>query len=227
MSTEEDILEVDLGEILYQLIHKLHIIILAGIICAVPVFVFMSLIRTPEYVSTTSISVAGAQATQLTEDYTALATSSEVMEGVIDTLNLDYSAAELAGKITASITTGTKLLSISVTDTHPEMAKTIADAAREKAIVKIRNTMAIENIQVINEANIPQSPAGTSAMKMTVLAAIAGMFIAACVIAVMVIFNNTIKTPEDVETYIGLDTLGIIPLEQDEVNKNANKKRGN
>ena len=134
MSTEEDILEVDLGEILYQLIHKLHIIILAGIICAVPVFVFMSLIRTPEYVSTTSISVAGAQATQLTEDYTALATSSEVVEGVIDTLNLDYSAAELAGKITASITTGTKLLSISVTDIDPEMAKAIAEQLNKQLL---------------------------------------------------------------------------------------------
>ena len=218
---EVDIIEVNLAEIMYQLIHKLWMIILAGIICAVPVFVYMEFIKTPVYTSTTSIMV-GAQVSQLNEEYTALASSSEVMEQSLDSLKLDCSSEELRSKVTVSVQSGTRILLIAAKDQNPEMAKKIADTVRDYAISQIKSATGVENIQTVNEAGIPQHPSGTSAMKLTVIAGAAGAFIAFCVIVLLTIFRNTISTPEEVEKYAGLDTLGIIPLDSDE-NKSDKK----
>lgn len=224
---EDDVLEVNLSEIFYQLVQKLWIIILAGVVCAVPVFLFMEFIKTPVYTSTTSIMV-GAQVTQLTEEYTALASGSEVMEQTLDDLQLDWNSEELKSKVAVSTVSGTRLLTISVSDQQPEMAKKIADTVREYADKKIRSAMGVENIQIVNEANIPQYSSGTSPVKATVVAGAAGIFIACCIIVLMTLFRSTISTPDEVARYTGLDTLGIIPLdsyEKSDKKSAVNKQR--
>ena len=45
------------------------------------------------------------------------------------------------------------------------------------------------------------------------------------VILVLFIMNDTVKTPEDVEKYLGLNTLATIPLfEEDDMGKKTKKK---
>lgn len=214
---EDDVLEVSLGELFYELTHKLWIIILVGIFCGIPVFVSMKFFSTPVYVSTTSVLV-GTKSDHLSEEYIALASSNEIAQTAVDSLKLDCSGEELRSRIQVSTQANTRILQISVSDQDPEMAKQIADAVREAVSSKIKSTMDIANIRVVSEANVPQYRVGTPIKKMVLLGALSGAFLTVCVIVVMTVFRNTICTPDEVEKFLGLETLGIIPLETDDIN---------
>ena len=103
--TEE--IEINLWEICLVLVHNLALIISAGIMAALGVFLFTQLVITPSYESTTKIYILNKQenasvtysdiqlGTQLTKDYAELIKSRTVTEGVIAGLNLDLDHEEL------------------------------------------------------------------------------------------------------------------------------------
>ena len=215
---EANVLEINMGEILYCIVNRIRLIILVGILCAAAVFIPMKFMRSPVYRSTTSILVH-IQASQLSDEYAALATSSEVTKMTLDSLKLDCSEEELKRKISASTESGTRILKISVADQNPENAKIIADAVRDNLISRIRSEMKVSNIRVVKEADVPTSPAGKSAAVMGVFAGLAGIFAAVFIIMIRTVFRDTISSPDEVERYAGLETIGLIPSETFESDK--------
>ena len=57
----------------------------------------------------------------------------------------------------------------------------------------------------------PYSP---NTMKNTLMGGILGVLLAAGILAVLHIMDDTVKTSEEIEKYLGLSTLGLIPLEE-------------
>ena len=89
----------------------------------------------------------------------------------------------------------------------------------------IQNVMNTEAVNVVDEANIPDEPVSPSIKKNGLIGAIAGAFIAIVIIIIVYLTNDTIQTSEDVERYLGVSTLGIIPLAEGQ--KKSKKKSGN
>ena len=97
----QQVMEIDLRELFYVLLGKLHVILLAVILGAVTGLFISVVIMTPKYESATSIYVLSKQdgnaitysdlqtGTQITKDYTELVTSRTVMENVINKLELN------------------------------------------------------------------------------------------------------------------------------------------
>lgn len=226
MGTKEkdDVLEVNLGEIIYQLIHKFWIIVLAGIVCAVFSFIFVKLFSTPVYISVTRILVED-QAPELSEEYIALVTGNEVLEKTIDDLKLDCTVEQLRSRINASIQEDTRILRISARAGDSISAQQIAEKVTEYTISLIRSSRGIQNISLVDKANLPAYPDGPSAKRIAVFAGALAAFLAACVIGVMTFFRDTVCTPEQVRMYTGLDTLGMIPAGPDEIEKRTYWKR--
>jgi capsular polysaccharide biosynthesis protein len=50
-------------------------------------------------------------------------------------------------------------------------------------------------------------------MRNTIIGGLIGAFIAAGIIIVLHLMDDTIKTSEDIEKYLGISTLGLIPIE--------------
>ena len=59
---------------------------------------------------------------------------------------------------------------------------------------------------------------------MAVMGVLAGMILCAGVIVVRTIMDDTIKSEEDIEKYLGLSTLSIIPDRKDYINGSGKKK---
>lgn len=125
-------------------------------------------------------------------------------------------ADELESTITTSNAENTRIMSISVENEDPELAKEIADALREAASVKIQDIMEIDAVNTIDEASMPQEPSSPSVMRNTMLGGVLGAILAIGVIALIFILDDTIKTPDDVEYYLGLNVLTSIPLREGE-----------
>ena len=231
----DDEMEIDLREIFSLLISKIGIIILSGIILALVAIVGTKLFITPQYQSITKMYVLSKQdnntvtnsdlqtSTLLTKDYAELIKSRTVTEAVIAKLGLDLTHEQLLGKLEVETTTDTRIVTIKVLDEDPYMARDIANAVRDTAAEHIQNVMNSEAVNVVDEANIPDQKYSPSTMKNGFIAGVLGCFLAVAIILLQHISNDTIKSSEDVEKYLGLSTLGTIPLNKDDVK--AKKKR--
>lgn len=220
---------IDLGELFSVIWSKIHVIILAGLLAALLSFAGTKMFIVPQYTSSTSmymltrsqnggvITSSDLQTgTQLTQDYMEMVKSRSVLEQVISVLNLDMSAQELSGSITTENKSGTRILTISVNNPDPELARDIADALREAAAIKIKEIMEFDAVNTIEQANLPAAPSSPNTVKNTMLGAILGILIAAGIFVLIFLFDDTIKTPEDVEHYLGLNVLTSIPISEDE-----------
>lgn len=216
-------LEIDLLGLVYYLKKKLWIIAAAVVVCAVLGFVASVLFMTPAYTATTRIYVMNQGddnqvvysdfqvAAQFVNDYKVLITGQNVTKEVIEILGLNMTPGMLRSMITVSAETNTRVLDISIKDTDPQRAADIANCVREIASVQLREIMSVDAVNLVYAADVPQSPSTPGAAKIMVLAAMVGLVAAVVVLAVCFILDDSIRTEEDVERYLGLGTLGVIP----------------
>lgn len=238
-----DELEIDLWEIIRVLWSRAPVIILSGIVLALVAIVGTKLFITPQYQSTTRMYVLAKQnndtltnsdlqtSTLLTNDYAELIQSRTVTEAVIAQMNLDLTHEELLAKLEVTVPADTRILTISVTDPDPYMARDLANTIRDTASEHIQQVMDVEAVNVADEANIPEQPVSPNTMRNGLIAGVLGCVIAVAVILIQYLTNDTIKTSEDVERYLQLSTLGMIPLDENEkknskrdIRKNIKKK---
>ena len=235
---ENEELTIDLAELVSVLWIKIYLIILAGLIAALAAFAGTKIFITPQYTSSTSmymltrsqdggtITSSDLQTgTQLTQDYMELVKSRSVLEQVISVLNLDMSTQELSSSVTTENKTNTRILTISVSNEDPELAQEIADALREAVSVKIREIMEIDAVNTIEEANLPSAPSSPNVTRNTMLGGLLGVLVTAGIFVLIFLFDDTIKTPDDVEHYLGLNVLTSIPVsEGEEKGKKARRR---
>lgn len=231
-------IEIDVLELFHVLLNKFWIILLAGIIAALAFVGGTILFITPQYQSTTKMYVLSKQdnntitqqdmqtSLSLTKDYAELIKSRTVTEGVIAQLNLDLTHEQLLGKVSVDSATDTRILSITVTDSDPYEACKIANAIRDVAANHIKNVMDIDAVNVVETANIPDQKSSPNISKNGVIGGLLGVLLSVAIILIAYISNDTIKTQEDVERYLGLSMLGTIPLTAaDRKNKKKKQKR--
>ena len=238
-----DEIEIDLREVFILLLSRAWMIIAVGIVTALIGFIISAFVIAPTYESTSKIYILNKQqentvtysdvqlGTQLTKDYAQLITSRLVLEKVIEELKLDelYEGMDyeaMLDKVEVTTPTDTRILSITVTDTDPIMAMNMANSIREAAAVHIKNVMDIEAVNVVEPANLPMEKAGPSITKWTLIGGCIGAFMVMAVVLVLFFLDDTIKTSDDVEKYLGLSTLALIPLDptQAAASKNGKKK---
>lgn len=239
---ENNEVEIDLGEIFAVLMSRLAIIIASTIICGVIAFSYAKFMITPVYDSTTQIYVLSqtdgsstvtyndlVTGTQLTKDYSVLIKSRTVLEEVIKELDLDMEYGQLQGMVTVTTETDTRVIGITVQDIDPGRAKTIADKVRELASDHIAEVMDSSAVKVVDEANLPGEPSGPNVIKYMAIGLVLGFVLAVGIILIIYLTNDKIKTPEDIEKYLGISTLGSIPVDESMVEntKKKSKKKNN
>lgn len=225
-------------EIINILWSRFWIIVGAGLLAAVIGLVVSKFVLTPIYESTTKIYILNKSenttvtysdvqmGTQLTKDYAELINSRYVLETVIEQLSLsEIEYKELLKKVSVNTPTDTRIVSITVTDTDPQQAQDIANCIREVAGAHIQNVMDIDAVNVVEEANFPTIKAGPSVVKWTAAGGVLGAFLVCAVILIHYLLDDTIKSSEDVEKYLGLSTLALIPITPDENESRQRSKR--
>lgn len=230
--------EIDLKELFTVLMGKIWIILIVGIGLALIAFSISTFVLTPRYQSTTKIYILNQQddsanitysdlqtGSQLTKDYMTLVISRPVIDQVITELSLDLSYESLVGMISTANPADTRILSITVEYPDPFVAKKIADAVREAAATHITTVMNIDQISLVEEANIPENSTSPNVNMNTMIGGVLGLMIAAFIVLIFHMTNDKIKTPDDVERYLGLSTLCSIPVDDDNKKDKVKNRR--
>ena len=235
-TNQVDEIEIDLKELFYVIKRKLWIILLTGIVGAVGFGLFTAMVMKPVYTSSTMLYIVNKTTTltsltdlqlgtQLTKDYKVLVTSRPVTGQVITNLDLNLSHEQLVKKIKVDNPTDTRILTISVEDTDPYMAKSIADEFASVASARMAEIMDSAPPNIVEEAYLPTQKTKPSITKNTMIGGLAGVFLAGAIILVLFVMNDAIKTPEDVEKYLGLNTLATIPVFEGETGAKKKKSK--
>lgn len=220
---QNDEVEIDLKEIFFVLLHKLWIIVLAMVVCAGVAGIFTKTMITPQfksssmlYILTQSTSITSLadiqMGSQLTKDYSILVQSRPVLEEVIKNLKLDMKYEQMVKKIEIANPADTRIITITVTDPDPKMAKTITDEIAEVASDRIADIMKQEDKpSIVEKGHIAETKSSPSTVKNCAIAGLLGAVVAAFIIILIFMMDDTIKTADDIEKYLGITTLGTIP----------------
>ncbi len=225
---KNDEIEIDLRQVLSVVISKLAIIIIVGVIFGLATFVYTKFFVRPTYVSQASLYVLNKQnansattysdlqsSTQLTQDYMVLVKSRTVLEKVISELGINMTYGELYQMITVTNKTNTRILDISVAGHDQYQVKEIADKVAVVSGDSICSIMQIEKCEVFDHAVVPGAPSAPNVMRNVLIAGIIGVILTIAIVVVRFLLNDTITTSEDVERYLGLSTLALIPFSDD------------
>lgn len=217
--------EIDLKEIAIVILDRIWIVISVGIACALLAGIITKVFITPMYTSTTKLYVINKQNSEnnitytdlqtgnlLTNDYIIQVKGTKVLSQVISELNLTDTEDELASRITVSNPENSRFIVISVSDKDPVVAQQIASCVAEVSSDVVKEVMDLEKVNVAEEANLPLEKSSPNLKKNVLLGGAAGVFVSLLLIVVFYLLNDRIRTPEDVKRYLGLNTLGQIPV---------------
>lgn len=242
-SSSDDEITIDLAELFGVLWHWIWLILLVALLLGGAAYAFSKFVIPEEFQSTTKIYVldkesgSGGQSTytdlqvgsQLTKDYAELITSRTVIEKVIADNHLEsvYDYKEFLKKVEVNTPTDTRIVSITVTDTNPALAQALADDIRVEASDLIIDTMQINAVNTYEVANLPTEKSAPSCSKWALIGALLGALLVGGIVTLQYILDDTIKTSEDIEQYLGLSTLALIPLDENIGGAERGKKKKN
>ncbi len=233
--TEEET-EIDLIDLAWALLDKIHYIVLCFLIGAVIMNAYSYFLVRPTYKSTAKMYVVSASknsvvdldalniGTSLTADYEQLMLSYPVLEQVINKLNLDMDSDTLAKMITLENPTDTRILNINVVSTDPKNARDIANTLMDVSVDYLPKTMSTNAPNVAQKAKLADHKDGPSYTKYTMIGALAGAFLYCMYLVVKYLMDDTIHTADDMEKYFDIVPLAVIPDVEELASEKQQKK---
>lgn len=219
----EQEMEVDLVELFYMYlghIWQIVLILMAGAILSLCVTKFCI---TPKYTATAKIYIVSASndsvvnlsdlqiGAQLTKDYEELLKIHPLLEEVITNLQLNITYDELLHMVNVVSPANTRLLYVTVKSPSPTQAANIANEIAELSIFYLPEIMECAPPHIADRALIPIAPSSPSTVKNTVLGGFAAVLVYCIILLVGFMMNDTFKSQEDIEKYLGETPLCVIP----------------
>ena len=222
---ENQAVEIDVFSMLKTLWKRKFSIVLVALVFAIAAFGYSAFLAKKEYQSTSRIYVVSRQnqdnnaltnsdlqaGSYLVKDYREIILSQNVLSQAIEELKLDMTPAELSKKISVSVPTDTRILSITAKDGNPKEAARIANGLRNVAAEKIISVTKVSDVTTLDEAEVPQSPSSPNIRRNVLLGFIAGAGLMVVLMVVVEVLDDRVKRPEDIEELMGFTLLGIVP----------------
>lgn len=235
MDTNDDEVEIDLREIFFALKKKILLILMVALIGGCISGVYTQFLMTPIYSSTSSMLVLSKETTltsladlqlgaSLTSDYTVLIKSTPVLEQVVENLKLDMTAEELRECVTINNPSDTRILEITVNHTDSVMAKEIVDEIASVSSSYIGDKMEVIPPKVIEVGKIATVRTSPSVKKNIAVGFMLGLVACAAIVVLYAVMDDTLKTEEDIEKYLGVSVLAKVPDRKDYITSKKNKK---
>ena len=219
--------EINLKEVYSYFKAKILWILLAIVIIVIIGNVYTIITRVPMYQSNTTIVLVGESKKEYSQSdsllnqnligtYSEIITSRKVLQQVIDNLKLKTTVDELSSNITTSSVEDTEIIRITVNNERKKQAAEIADEVAEVFSDEIQDIYNLENVAIIDKAEVANSPYNINYVKDNIIYLAIGIVLSFGVVFVMYYFDTTIKSSEIVEEKLGLTVIGIVPKESKE-----------
>lgn len=233
--------EINIKDLLEFFLSKIKIVILVTLVAVLVGAVYSLFFQDPVYESTTRLVLTGTtQATgngnnqtidgagitqndlnlnaKLVATYREIIKSKTVLKDVINTMDLDYTVPELQSNISVSTVSDTEMISITVESQKAEEAAQIANELASQFSERIKEIYNIENISIIDKAEVQANPVNVNITKQIAIYALIGLVLSLAILFAMFYFDTTLKDASQIEK-MGLTVLTSIPEKMEEGGK--------
>ena len=160
---------------------------------------------------------------KLVSTYSELVKSKKILRKVMYNLNIDANEETLRKNIQVNAVKNTELIKITVTNDEPYYAAKIANEIANVFIDTIREIYNIENIHVVDVAEVEEIPSNINHKRDVILFIGIGFIISILYISIINMFDTTIKTEEEIERRYHLPVLALIPVCDENLNPKTKK----
>lgn len=235
--------EIDLKELIGMFwVKKLQIILIVLIFMAIG-FIYTVGFTTPMYSSSTTLILASnnkkeegknqSAQTQaeininqkLVSTYSEVVKSKNIIRQVKENLKINTDENALRKNIKVSAVEDTEIIEITVNSLVPENAAKIANEIAKVFSEKVKEIYNIENVQVLDEAEVSTEPSNIHHSKDIVIFAFIGAVVAVMYVLIANMLDTTIKTAEEVEKEFKIPVIASIPV-YDVPETQKRKKKG-
>ncbi len=236
--------ELDLKELLEMFWEKkLQIILITAIFITIGVVYSLGFV-VPKYQSTTTLLLATNSSSdstgttsitttditvnsKLVSTYSDLVRSDKVIRQVISNLAIDEDEEEIRNNVSVTAKADTEIIEIKVKNENPVLAAKITNEIAKVFIDSIiKEYYGMENVYVVDEAEIETEPYNVNHIKDVAIFAFVGIVIASMYVLIINMLDTTIKSSEDIEKITGFTVLASIPIYEAIDDKNKRKRRG-
>ncbi len=225
---KRDYYTIDLLHVVKALWHRAWIIILAGILAAGAGFSIAKFAIEPTYsssimlyVNNSSFSLGSTEfsfsSSELTAAQSLVKTYSEILnnrttrERLLQETGLPYTERELQDMISASSANGTEIMRVTVVSENPDHAAQIANCIAEILPQRISEIIDGASMEVVDSAVPNYNKIAPSTLKYTATGLILGVLLAALVLAIIAMLDNTIHDDTYVLQTYGYPILAKVP----------------
>ena len=115
------------------------------------------------------------------------------------------------GEKEVTVTPDTQILTVKIQDTNPNSAMVKVNILAQTFVEEANRIYPSVNVQVLDTAILPVSPVSPKTRLNMSVAFMLGIIVSLGIIFIIEYMDNTLKTEEDIEKYMGLPVIGLIP----------------
>ncbi len=218
-------IDINFAALFHNIVKRLWVIILFAAVAASAAYVYVTFFVQPLYSSTATLYIGNTTggitnnevilSESLAKDYEVIIKRRAILDDVVHKLNLNISAAQLKNYVSVTNVTDTRILDITVSTPDPTLSKSIADTICTVASGKFVDIIQVDYVSIVDTGSIGTTPSNINLKMSMFLAAFAGALLCTMFIIIRTLMDDKIKSPDDVERYLGLSVLGSTPFSKE------------
>lgn len=234
-NTETQELEINIIPLLKEILKKLWLIVLVGLIVGCGTFIGAKMLIKPTYRSgftayvnnkqekqntdyLTNSDVAAAK--QLVLTYQSIIKSNSILTASAESIGVDKSYDSLAKRVSTEIKDDTEIISVYVVDTDPQFAYDYAQAISKTAPQYMAQIVEGSSMKIIDYPEYSDKRYKPSYMRFALIGFLIGALVVVVFVIIRYFMDDTVKNESDIESKFSIPILGIIP----DVSKASNNR---
>lgn len=157
---------------------------------------------------------------KLIKTYAVIAKSERVAQNASVKLGIKYTPKQIQNMINVTPQEDTQILEIKAENKDPKEAAAIIDAVTSAFVEEAKASFPTGGtIEVLDRAKVPENPIKPKKALNVAIAFFLGLMVSVGLTFVLEYMDKTIKTEEDVERYLALPVIGVVPKQAEETQK--------
>lgn len=148
---------------------------------------------------------------KMVKTYKQIIQSRKILNKVKRNLNLDIKYKDLIKDLEVTSVDDTEIIEIAIKAETPKLAKDIANNIATVFISEVKDTMDVNNIQIVDRAILNKEPVLPRETLNSAIGLVLGTIIGIALAFLIEANNHKIKNHDDVKKYLNVKTLGVVP----------------
>lgn len=148
---------------------------------------------------------------QLVKTYSEVIRSEDLVQRAIENEELDITAETIVSGLNVAQLGTTQALKISYISTDKKLAKDVVDAVTDEFIITAKDLIKNADVSIIETVKLPESPVSPNKKMNIAIAFLLGLMVGVGLAFLLEYMDNTFKTKEKLEDFMGIPVIGIIP----------------